>query len=101
MQTLSLSAMVALLLCAVPVVAIQALPRPVDGPVLVLGAPGSLDGILARAGGHRVGPRAAPLAVLATDNGGDPARYAARLKRAGAWAVVDGRALSLLCGVGP
>jgi len=80
------------------------------GPVLPLlsakGASGDLvlvvvppwqDGarVIAAAAGRPVGPVRGPLGQLAMSDGVD---FAARLRSAGAWLVLDGQAVSTLCG---
>jgi hypothetical protein len=65
------------------------------GPVLVVGAPGagpaSVAGIVAQAEGALLRSTALPWIVLARSDAGD---FGARLRRAGAWLVLDGAALA-------
>lgn len=86
-------------LCLPPVLALIGAPPPTgDGPRLVLFPPWT-DGwaVVRAAGGAPVGPQSAPLGILAyaADNVG----FDQRLQDAGAWAVIDGRAIARLCGV--
>lgn len=80
-----------------PVLAVRAAPVG-DGPRLVVHAPWT-DGaaLVARAGGMVVGPRDAPMGILAARGTADG--FDARLRAAGAWAVIDGSVLARLCGV--
>ena len=80
-----------------PVVSLAAAPPPGDGSIHLVVAPAALRArVLDTAGGHPVGPADAPLAGLAASPDPD---FAARLKRAGAWLVLDGEAVARLCGV--
>ncbi len=68
-----------------------------DGPVLVIVAPWrSGASIVEAAGGQPLGISEAPMGVLARFADPD---FIARLSDAGAWAVLDGRALAEICGV--
>jgi len=72
-------------------------PAPEAGGVLLVVAPAAqARALVARAGGAEVAPVSAPFAILATSGDAD---FAARLRRAGAWLVLDGRAIARLCGV--
>lgn len=64
--------------------------------MLVVAAPWhSAQEIILRAGADSVGPNSAPFAAFAAS---DTSNLEARLRRAGAWAVLDGRVISQLCG---
>lgn len=75
-----------------PLIALAMAPPGEPGqPMLVMGpAP---DRLVARAGGRRIGPTAAPFAVLAT---GDHS-FRDDLLNGGAWAVLDADWLAALC----
>jgi hypothetical protein len=80
-----------------PVVSLAAAPPPADGGIHLVVAPaGRRAQVLDAAGGHPVGPAAAPLAGLAAS---PHPGFAERLKKAGAWLVLDGEAVARLCGV--
>ncbi|MCA0921806.1 hypothetical protein [Pseudooceanicola nanhaiensis] len=89
----------ALTLClAGPGLALVSLPPARDGLLLVIGLPWLDRGAaILRAGGHEVGPLQAAMATLAQ---GDDPGFADRLRRAGGYLVVDGRAVAALCGGG-
>ncbi|MBY6093094.1 hypothetical protein [Maritimibacter alkaliphilus] len=89
----------ALTLClAGPVLALVSLPPVREGPVLVIALPWLDRGAaILRAGGHEVGVLQGALASLAQ---GDDPGFAGRLRRAGGFLVVDGRAVAALCGGG-
>lgn len=94
MRHVVLSSIIVLTILAGPVLAAMGgAPRAGD-PVVVVGP--DPEAIVARAGGMALGPSRAPLGILAVapDRG-----YADRLDAAGAWLVLDGRALAALCGI--
>lgn len=69
------------------------------GPLLVIVPPWrDATAVLAAVGGWPVGLETAPLATLATLPPGIPQDA---LHRAGAWLVLDGTSVAVLCGVGP
>ena len=80
-----------------PLIGLAAAPAPRPGDVhLVIAPKERARAIVLRAGGAEVAPVAAPLAVLAASTDPD---FADRLRRAGAWLVLDGQAIARLCGV--
>ena len=78
-----------------PLLALAQASRVDHGLVLVIGGPGpgAIAAIVA-AGGRSIGPAPAPFAVLAYS---DQPGFARALQAAGAWLVVDARALAALC----
>ncbi|MBS0122761.1 hypothetical protein [Thetidibacter halocola] len=99
MANLALGLVVAVLIAAVPVAAaLGPDARPGSGPVLVLAPPwgAGAASIVLQAGGTPLGPVSAPFGTLATFDGPDPRPV---LYELGAWAVRDGSALALLCGL--
>ena len=100
---MSKAAFLALLLSsllAVPAMALLAAPPPAQGPRLVLHAPWADGGALVlAAGGAPIGLFTAPMGLLAIAE--DAAHFDARLRAAGAWGVLDGTALALICGAPP
>lgn len=79
------------------VLPVIAAPAPTSDLALVIVPPWVDAGRMTeRAGGRAVGPVQAPFAVLSRFEGVVPVDD---LKRAGAWSVVDGTRLALLCGV--
>lgn len=89
----------ALLTMGAPGLAILTQPPQSGQPVLVLAPPWlDVDGLVTAAGGGLAGPFAAPFARLAFSPSGDSPDLARRLAQSGAWAVVDGSALALICG---
>ena len=91
----ALGTAVAATLAAGPVLAALAAPPPADGPLLAVVAPWRDAAEVARAAGAAPVGLAAPMALLVTGEGAD---LPARLRAAGAWAVLDGAALAALCG---
>ncbi|SES29586.1 hypothetical protein SAMN04490244_109142 [Tranquillimonas rosea] len=83
-------------LAAVPVLVSLASSAQPGAPVIVVG-PDAVRAIHV-AQGRRIGPRRAPLGVLAVSDRPD---FANRLRQSGAWAVLDGRAAAWICGVRP
>lgn len=83
-------------LAVAPLSAVLAAPVS-EGPVLLILPPWADAGaLLAASGGRALGPTRAPFALLAAY----PSPAAARGARThGAWAVLGGSALALLCGV--
>ena len=96
MSKAALTLLIPLCLAAPPLLAVAALPRPADGPVLALHMPWQ-DGaaLVRRAGGTVIGPIEGALGTLAAAP--DGAALGARLMSAGAWAVIDGRAAAAFC----
>ena len=93
-----LPAILAVLFCltVTPVLAIVSVPVQAGGPVLVVARPGTdLTKLVEASGGWVVGVSRAPLAVMGASDGDD---FQQRLKRNGAWAILDGEALAWLCG---
>lgn len=79
-----------------PVIVFASAPAEGAGPVLVISGWGArAESVIARAGGQVYGPVRAPLGLLAFSD--DPA-FAANLRAAGAWAVLDGSRIAALCG---
>lgn len=79
-----------------PLAALSSAPFRPDRPALVVLPPwASAEDVVARAGGRIIGLARAPLAVLVTGQGPG---LEDRLRAAGAWTVLDGSSLSLLCG---
>lgn len=86
-----------LAVAATPLALLSAAPPRAGAPVLVIAAPWRDAGaIIAAAGGAVLGPQTAPLATIATSDRPD---FAARLRRSGAFAVLDGTRLAAICGV--
>lgn len=84
-----------------PAATLAAAPLPVEGPVLVVGPLGAdRDAMIRQAGGRPLGAIDALLGELAMVVTGDVATFAGALRAAGAWAVLDGRAILALCGAG-
>lgn len=84
-------------LTVTPVLAVIGAPLTKGGPVVVVAGPGAdLEGIVTASEGWLVGVSRAPLAVMAMSEAAD---FEDRLKENGAWAILDGDALSWLCGV--
>lgn len=97
MQILQTTLLVLGLSLTGPVTALFSLPPASHGLVLVLAPPWTdRDGPIASAGGREVGARGAPLGTLAQAD--DPG-FGDRLRAAGPFLVLDGRALASLCGV--
>ncbi|WP_294225241.1 hypothetical protein [uncultured Shimia sp.] len=93
-----LPAILAVVFCltVTPVLAIVSAPVKAGGPVLVVARPGTdLTDLIETSGGQVVGVTRAPLAVMGWSE--DDA-FEQRLKRNGAWAILDGEALAWLCG---
>ncbi|NEX47946.1 hypothetical protein [Pseudotabrizicola algicola] len=66
------------------------------GPLLVVLPPwADADRVITQAGGQRIGPVAAPFAVLAQS---DHPLFVVRLMQSGVWAVRDGRQIAQICG---
>ncbi len=83
-------------LTVTPVLAIVSAPVQTGGPVLVVARPGTdLTELIEASGGWVVGVTRAPLAVMGVS---DDDAFEQRLKRNGAWAILDGEALAWLCG---
>lgn len=77
--------------------AVASAPVAGAGPRLVLHAPWADGLVLVRAaGGTPIGPFQAPMGMLAQAD--ESADFDARLRLAGAWAVLDGTAIAQLCG---
>ncbi len=79
--------------------AANAPPRAGD-PIIVVAPPWrDAAAVTKAAGGRVIGPRPAPLAVLAEPPaGGDPGDFRARLRAAGALLVFDATRLAAICG---
>ncbi|MFY0659330.1 MAG: hypothetical protein JXR15_02480 [Shimia sp.] len=93
-----LPAILAVVFCltVTPVLAIVSAPVKTGGPVLIVARPGTdLTELVEGSGGWVVGVARAPLAVMGVS---DDDGFEQRLKRNGAWAILDGEALSWLCG---
>ena len=90
LQTPERAGWAAALLCALPGLAaapLLAAAPPAEGPVLAVAPPWrSAEAVAAAAGGWPVGPAVGRLGVLATGQGPD---FPARLRAAGAWAVLN------------
>ena len=72
-------------------------PAPDGDLALVIAPPWvDIDTVIAGSGGGLVGPVQAPFATLARFETDVPVH---RLKGHGAWAVLDGRRIALICGV--
>ncbi|MBO9407585.1 hypothetical protein J7399_09110 [Shimia sp. R9_1] len=83
-------------LTVTPVLAVVSAPLTEGGPVVVVAGPGAdLEAIVKASDGWLVGVSRAPMAVMGMS---DSANFEDRLKENGAWAILDGRALSWLCG---
>lgn len=68
-----------------------------NAPVLVVAPPWrDVADVAQAAGGQLIGPTVAPMAVLAISK---EKKFGNRVRRAGGWFVLDGRALAALCGV--
>lgn len=79
-----------------PLLPLLSLPAGSGALLLVIVPPwGAPLAVIADAGGRPVGPERSVLGYFATSDGPD---FAARLRAAGAWAVLDGDAVSSLCG---
>ncbi len=92
-----LPAILAVVFCltVTPVLAIVSAPVKTGGPVLVVARPGAdLTELIEASGGWVVGVTRAPLAVMGVSEDDD---FEQRLKRNGAWAILDGNALAWLC----
>jgi hypothetical protein len=64
-------------------------------PLLVLSAPwADVHPLVSASGGRSIGPTSAVFGTLAIS---DEASFAADLKSAGAWTVLDGRRMAVLC----
>jgi hypothetical protein len=98
MSRLAFSFLVALALCAPPLLGLAGATPSDDGPRLVLFPPWH-DGaaLVSQAGGSPVGPLEAPMGLLAF--AADTAAFDRRVRKAGAWAILDGTALARLCGI--
>lgn len=98
MSRLALVSLIVFTLCAPPVLGLAATPPVGEAPRLVLFAPWADGAALVRqAGGRPIGPLEAPMGVLAVAE--DTAAFDRRVRAAGAWTVIDGRAIARLCGV--
>ncbi|PJE27736.1 hypothetical protein SAMN06297129_0305 [Pseudooceanicola antarcticus] len=97
MENLSIS-LVALALClSGPVLALASLPPVNHGLVLVVSPPWTeREAQILAAGGRGIGPRIAAMGTLAQADAPD---FGPRLRAAGPFLVLDGRALTALCGV--
>ncbi len=94
-----------LLLALTVAIAVLAMPlsivmgkRPEPGEVALVIAPpwtsvGGAAGVVRAAGGQEIGPMRAPFAVLAILEAPEAAL------RHGAWLILDGRVLAMICGV--
>ena len=94
--------MILAMVVALPLLALQplvALSRadPGDHAVHIVVVPPWRDAaeVVARAGGHLIGPATAPFAVLAQ---GSTPGFAAAVQARGAWLVLDAQTLLMLCG---
>ncbi|MBO9473093.1 hypothetical protein J7413_06025 [Shimia sp. R10_1] len=84
-------------LTVTPVLAVVGAPLKEGEPVVVVAAPGAdLNRIVEASGGWVIGVSRAPMAVMGASDVED---FEDRLKENGAWAILDGEALSWLCGV--
>lgn len=95
--TLLLVMTIAVTLLAMPVALVLS-GRPQPGEIALVIAPpwasaGGAAGVVAAAGGREIGPVRAPFAVLAVLDAPEAAM------RLGAWIVLDGRIMALVCGV--
>lgn len=83
-------------LLAAPAAVVVSAPVTEGQVMLVVAAPWhSAQDIIQRAEADSVGPETAPFAAFAASDLPD---LEARLKHAGAWAVLDGQIISQLCG---
>jgi hypothetical protein len=93
-------ALVCLSLVLPQLAGLAAAPPGSEGPVLVLHAPwADGTGIVRAAGGRPIGPADGPLATLASAP--DPDAFRERLRAAGAWSVLDARAIAAFCDTSP
>ncbi|TMV83711.1 hypothetical protein FGG78_22415 [Thioclava sp. BHET1] len=89
--------MFALVLLAGPATVLANARLPDGAPLSLVILPPWMDAehVLRQAETRPVGPMRAPIGLFAMGSGPD---LSARLYRAGAWAVLDGRRLAALCG---
>lgn len=80
-----------------PALGVLGSPYQPDAPALVIASPlsGGTEAVVTRAGGWLVGPRQPLVGRLATGPGPD---FEQRLRRAGAWLVLDGARFTSYCG---
>lgn len=79
-----------------PFLSLLTLPAGADGMLLVVTPPWrDALAVIGDAGGRPIGPEASVLGQFATSDTPD---FPDRLRAAGAWVVLDGEAISALCG---
>lgn len=79
-----------------PLLPVLSLPAAAGGLLLVVVPPwASAVDVVDAAGGRPIGPEQSPFGLFATSDAQD---FPDRLRDAGAWAVLDGTAVSTLCG---
>lgn len=82
---------------AAPVGVLVSAPVTDGQAMLIIAAPWvDTSEIIRKAGAAQIGPQSAPLGALAYS---EESGLENRLREAGAWAVLDGRVISQLCGV--
>lgn len=98
MSKTAFAILIALTLCAPPILGFGGAGPSGAAPRLVLFAPWD-DGValVEKAGGSPVGPERAPMGILAF--AADEAAFDRRLRDMGAWAIIDGTVLARLCGL--
>lgn len=94
MQRFAVLTMICLSVLAGPAALFAAPPASSGRPVLVI-APNP-EAVVSGAGGRPVALGRAPLGTLAASAAPD---FVSRLRKNGAWFVLDGRALAAICGV--
>ncbi|AML51612.1 hypothetical protein [Falsihalocynthiibacter arcticus] len=96
MDRVAIFLMCVLGLLAAPAAVVLSAPV-TEGQVMLIVAPPwqNAQDIILRAKADSVGPKTAPFAAFAAS---DTPGLEARLKHAGAWAVLDGQIISQLCG---
>lgn len=96
MNRIAIFLMCALGLLVAPAAVVLSAPVKEGQIMLVVAKPWhNAQDIIYRAGADPVGPNSAPFAAFAAS---DATGLEARLKHAGAWAVLDGQIISQLCG---
>lgn len=90
-----LGAALCLMAATLPLTLLMTGPAAAGRPALVVAPPWGpgVAAVIAAAGGREIAPRAAPMAQLAVLD------HPSRALAAGAWAVLDARALASLCGI--
>lgn len=83
--------------CAGPLLAVASAPAPDGGVVLVLSPPwAASEEIVHQSHGRLLGPDTGRFATFAVS---EAPGFASRLKKHGAWFVLDGTKMAQLCGV--